>query len=285
MATIAHTGHLARWERFLRNTMSFQVSAAFHIVLLMSLACVMVETGDESELCITMPREPLNELAMADLETLFTVEIPTVPPLTFETISPPSSIDEPPLPLEIELELEEPNIELEMEDFETPMPKGWLLDARRVGADVKEVVGNASETPHVMRRLHRAGGQSGEVQVSLIWYNRNDLDLHVQCPSGETIFFGHKQSLCGGRLDVDMNVRGETREPVENIFWRAGTAPVGEFRVYVNHFENNGDRDPSRFSVMVRVTGETAKTYRGQLRHGDPQKLICSFVFGDDWQF
>ena len=33
-------------------------------------------------------------------------------------------------------------------------------------------------------RLEREGAQSSDVQISLMWNNYNDLDLHVVCPSG-----------------------------------------------------------------------------------------------------
>jgi Ca-activated chloride channel family protein len=68
-------------------------------------------------------------------------------------------------------------------------------------------------------RLARAGAQSGDIRVSLLWNNRNDLDLHVVTPRQEEIFYGHTRDAAGGFLDVDMNVNGETVKPVENIFW------------------------------------------------------------------
>ena len=36
-------------------------------------------------------------------------------------------------------------------------------------------------------RLEREGGASGEVQISLVWDDYNDLDLHLFSPSGERI--------------------------------------------------------------------------------------------------
>lgn len=70
----------------------------------------------------------------------------------------------------------------------------------------------------IKARVTRAGGmyEGVDVRASLLWDNRNDLDLHVVAPSGEHPY-GHKRSRCGGWLDVDMNVNGETTKPVENV--------------------------------------------------------------------
>ena len=68
-------------------------------------------------------------------------------------------------------------------------------------------------------RLIREGGKSGAVQVTLSWDDYNDLDLHLFCPDGERIYFNNKTSECGGELDVDMNVKPVSNNPVENIVW------------------------------------------------------------------
>ena len=128
-------------------------------------------------------------------------------------------------------------------------------------------------------RLEREGAQSGDVQVSLIWNNYNDLDLHVICPSGEEIYFGHRKSACGGELDVDMNVSPTSEEPVENIYWPPGGSPQGHYQVFVNHFKNHGRpgcTDPTSFKVAVSVGG-AVQEFTGSISHGEPKKLIYEF--------
>ena len=123
-------------------------------------------------------------------------------------------------------------------------------------------------------RLNREKAQSGDVRVSLIWDNFNDLDLHVETPEGNHIYYGNSSDANGGFLDVDANGGGpSTPKPVENIFWPKGKAPGGEYRVYVRNF-NYHDRDVtgpysfrvevkngleiSRFSGEIEGTGETS---------------------------
>ena len=110
----------------------------------------------------------------------------------------------------------------------------------------------------IKKRVEAAGGvyEGVDVSASLIWDNRNDLDLHMITPSGEHIFYGHKQSACRGELDVDRNVRGETTKPVENIRWRKGQAPAGRYRLFVQNYRfHEGDRAPTSYSVELEVNG------------------------------
>lgn len=128
-----------------------------------------------------------------------------------------------------------------------------------------------------VERLQRAGAKGGDVQVSLIWDNFNDLDLHVVTPRGENIFFAHRRSRDRGELDVDMNAgHGMTREPVENIYWAKGKAPLGKFKVFVHHYRNHGDPDPTDFEVRIIVDGQT-KVLHGYTSFGEPRQLVFEF--------
>jgi len=111
----------------------------------------------------------------------------------------------------------------------------------------------------IKARVTRAGGMYDNVDIraSLLWDNRNDLDLHVVTPSGEVIYYGNKQSRCGGWLDVDMNVSGDTTKPVENVRWSRGQAPAGRYKVSVVNFRfHEPDQAPTTYRVELEVGGQ-----------------------------
>ena len=132
-------------------------------------------------------------------------------------------------------------------------------------------------------RLEREGGKTSDVQISLMWNNFNDLDLHVVCPSGERIHGGNRESACGGELDVDANVKPETKKPVENVVWPEGKAPGGTYKAYVHHYKKHKkrrSRDPTKFKVVCNAGGEILE-YEGEITNGDPIMLICEFTIDD----
>lgn len=134
-------------------------------------------------------------------------------------------------------------------------------------------------------RLSAAGAKTGDVQLSLIWFNRNDLDLHCIDPSGFEISYSQRKSRTGGELDVDRNAGcvQPTDEPVENIFWPVGGAPNGIYRVFVN-FYSRCPPAPNQTTYKVNVLhGAVRKEFSGTItKDNQPsdKRLIYEFEVG-----
>ncbi|GIV06248.1 MAG: hypothetical protein KatS3mg016_1823 [Fimbriimonadales bacterium] len=127
----------------------------------------------------------------------------------------------------------------------------------------------------ITERLEQAGAQFGDPQFSLAWNNRNDLDLHVIDPAGNHIWYKQRNSPTGGELDVDANADPlrVTNQPVENIYWPPGSAPEGPYKVYVHHYANHGDRDPTPYTLRITVNGHV-REFQGSLKHGEESQRI-----------
>ncbi len=175
--------------------------------------------------------------------------------------------------------------ELERQEELAEAEEGRLLEIESLKESEEMEAQIASEVAdkELEKRLEREGAKTSEVQVSLMWDNYNDLDLHVLCPSGERIHGGNKISECGGELDVDANVRPETKKPVENIVWPDFKAPPGSYKVYIHHYKKHNKRrskDPTKFRVVCNAGGEITH-YQGELSSGDPITLVCEFELED----
>jgi len=145
-----------------------------------------------------------------------------------------------------------------------------------------ELVETPAESSNMAQRLQQVGAKGGDIQISLFWKNMNDLDLHCIDPKGEEICYTNKKSTrTGGELDVDQNAAPPyTTAPVENIYWPAGGAPPGDYRVSVVHYANHGGADPTAFTVRMVIQGQTnfftfAITFTGRRE----AKLIREFQY------
>ncbi len=102
-------------------------------------------------------------------------------------------------------------------------------------------------------------GGYGDVQVTLSWDSSADIDLYVQDPMGEWIWYKHKNAQSGGWLDVD----DRDGFGPENIFWQKNESPSGNYQVYVQHYEGGS----ANYSVLVQAYGRT-KQYKGFISPG-----------------
>ncbi|MEC8780806.1 MAG: hypothetical protein VXX54_06245, partial [Candidatus Thermoplasmatota archaeon] len=160
------------------------------------------------------------------------------------------------------------------------------LDQHARGAVLGEQVGLGVrvetvdlEDSTIEDRVEREGGASGELQISLAWEDRNDLDLHVFAPSGERIYFNQRRSACGGELDVDMNARPTSTTPVENVVWKENP-PSGTYRVGVHfyrHHRRRGTKRQTTFTLRTKALGEVAD-FTGKLEYGDAMLMVTSFT-------
>lgn len=106
-------------------------------------------------------------------------------------------------------------------------------------------------TDSIKEKVKRAGGNTNApVRVSLAWFDRDDLDIHVYEPNENHIFFGNK----GGKLDVDMNAGGRcSDEPVENVSWV--NPKDGVHRVAVHNYCRRTS-SPGGFVIEVENHGQ-----------------------------
>ena len=152
-----------------------------------------------------------------------------------------------------------------------------LVAAAEIGRGI-----TIAETPtddDMDERLEREGGKSGAVQVTLSWDDYNDLDLHLFCPDGERIYFNNKTSNCGGVLDVDMNVKPVSNNPVENIVWENIPNP-GKYKVGVHfykHFRKKRSKKTCQFRLRVVVDSDS-REYQGSITYGQAIQMVTTFT-------
>jgi len=118
---------------------------------------------------------------------------------------------------------------------------------------------NGNTTDSVKERVKKAGGDvTGELRISLSWFNKDDLDLHVIEPGGNEIDFNTKGQTheSGGKLDVDMNYIKIVEDPVENITYETiKRMPPGVYTIRVHNWNRRVNNNPG-FDVEIEKQGE-----------------------------
>lgn len=109
-------------------------------------------------------------------------------------------------------------------------------------------------TDSIKQRVKAAGGNiDATMRISLAWFNTDDLDLHVTMPGGHSeIYYGNKR-VGNGHLDVDMNVSGLVRDPVENVAF-TGKLVDGVYHVEIHQFTRREGVDVG-FALEVEYGG------------------------------
>ena len=113
---------------------------------------------------------------------------------------------------------------------------------------------------NIEARLQSYGAKGGDIQISLIWNTRDDIDLWVN-DGFQSIGWRSRRSRSGGMLDIDMNASNRyfSNTPVENIFWPLGTAPRSRYTVAIHFFRSwTGN---TVVPVIVRVRTRAGDQY------------------------
>jgi len=132
----------------------------------------------------------------------------------------------------------------------------------------------------IQQRLKEYGAKTGDVQISLSWDTVDDLDLYVVVkPMNSQINWTNRIGFCGGALDIDMNAHPRllNQRPIENIFWREGNAPFGEYIVGVHFFMNWSRAQEVKATVVIKKDGKT-ESIPVIVRYRQPLTPVKSFT-------
>lgn len=130
-------------------------------------------------------------------------------------------------------------------------------------------------TDSIKEKVKAAGGNTtAALRISLAWFNRDDLDIHVIEPNGNRINFRNKS----GKLDVDMNAGyGITREPVENVSFQSPAD--GTYQVIVNQFNKRETQDVG-FVIEVENEGSVSQFSYTKPVTGNVEAALITVVNG-----
>ena len=109
-------------------------------------------------------------------------------------------------------------------------------------------------------RRKRKNGTIGQITATLIWNSLDDLDLALEDPQGEILWFRNDiNSNTIGFLDIDANSSDDntSNTPIENIYINK---PIdGKYRILVNWYSRNTDLTQIPYYLELRIGNEILK--------------------------
>lgn len=146
------------------------------------------------------------------------------------------------------------------EDFCPPKDEGQKIPGHNYTSIVKVPIDSADAVERAKQI-----GQSGNLQVTLLWDFQGDIDLHVTQPNGNTINYKESKDVStGGFLDVD-NTNGGSGS-VENIFW--ANPPKGKYKVslvYYQASQKTNAGESGTCTVIVFQEGKRSQIYQVEM--------------------
>lgn len=115
---------------------------------------------------------------------------------------------------------------------------------------------------------------TGNMQVTLLWDQANDIDLWLTEPDENRIYYGARSSSTAGAGELD---RDDTDGyGAENIFLN-DLAQQGRYRVQVNYF-GPGDGPQTNYTILVKACNEV-RAFSGTLEGQGSTDDVFSFDF------
>ena len=108
----------------------------------------------------------------------------------------------------------------------------------------------------------------GDIQITLTWDNKSDLDLHVVDPFQEEISWNNPIISSGGTLDYDDT---DGYGP-ENVYWPKGSAPNGTYQVFLHNYFFEDKPGSANYIVLINAFGKTWK-FQGTIYLGKTVRI------------
>ncbi|QOI58386.1 hypothetical protein pSal_SNUABM02_153 [Salmonella phage pSal-SNUABM-02] len=141
---------------------------------------------------------------------------------------------------------------------------------------------NGEVADSIKERVKTAGGNvDGFLRVSLAWHNNDDLDLSMNDPLHNHVYYHNRRSATGATLDIDMNGMDgidPNRRPVENIFFNdERKLRDGNYEFYVTNYNQRETCDVG-FEIEVEYKGQTKRFSHPGLKNKDRTLAVVVHV-------